>query len=259
MENSKIEWCDHTFNPWIGCSKVSPGCAHCYAEAMSRRYGKDLWGPGKERQLTSEAYWKAPYRWDREAALAGIRPRVFCASMADVFDDDAPIKWREDLFWLIERTRHLDWLILTKRPHYIRPMLEGLASDDCWKWSHEGVVLPNVWFGVSVEDQARSDERIPILASIPAKVRFLSVEPLLENIVLYPLNHIHWVIVGGESGRNCRPMDPCWADGVQGQCAAWDIPFFMKQLGGHPDKRGRMEDFPDILRIREFPSCVVKP
>src|SRR3979490_3351945 len=116
MKNSLIEWTHHTWNPWSGCTKVSPGCAHCYAETLSKRWGKDIWGPGKERQRTSAAYWRQPLRWDRESASIGERKRVFCASMADVFDSEVPRQWRSDLFDLIRKTQHLDWLLLTKRP-----------------------------------------------------------------------------------------------------------------------------------------------
>jgi protein gp37 len=243
MQNTKIEWCDHTFNPWIGCSRVSPGCVFCYAEAMSRRYGKNLWGPDTERQRTTESYWKAPLRWNSGAAAAGVRLRVFCASMADVFDQAVPDQWRNDLLALIRAMPNLDWLILTKRPK------EALSF-----WHVH--VPSNIWLGVSVEDQHRAHERIPILASMPVAVRFLSVEPLLEPVNLKGLQDIHWVICGGESGPNARPMEAWWAGHVRGQCAAARVPFFMKQLGGRGDKRGKIQDFPRALQVREFPNVV---
>jgi protein gp37 len=238
MKDTLIEWADDTFNPWWGCTKVSPGCAHCYAETLSNRYGKDVWGPGKERSRRSPKYWEGPMAWDRKAAREGERRRVFSGSMCDVFDSAAPMQWRSDLYDLIRKTRNLDWMLLTKRPSEINSL---------------GAPPEKIWLGTSVEDQRRADERIPELLAVPAAVHFLSVEPLLESVQLN-LQGIDWVIVGGESGPRPRPMKVEWARHLKDQCRAAGIAFFMKQLGGYPDKRKKMEQFPEDLRIREFPT-----
>lgn len=179
-EHSKIEWCDHTFNPWIGCTKISDACDHCYAEARDRRFNprSGHWGPHAPRKRTSTANWRKPLKWDREAAEAGTRARVFCASLADVFDNHRSIgaEWRWDLWKLILDTPNLDWLLLTKRPQNI----ERLAPVT---WRVDGFP-PNVWIGTTVENQAEADRRIPHLLSIPARVRFLSCEPLLGPVDL---------------------------------------------------------------------------
>ena len=161
-ENSRIEWTTHTFNPWMGCQKVSPGCDHCYAEAlMDTRYGKVQWGPHGVRVRTAPANWRKPLQWAKAARVDGIRPRVFCASLADVFDNKAPDGARADLFALIRQTPELDWLLLTKRPENIAKMLPP-------DW---GEGYPNVWLGTTVEDQKRADHRVPILLRTPARVR----------------------------------------------------------------------------------------
>ena len=251
-ENSKIEWTDHTFNPWIGCTKVSDGCKHCYAETlMDHRYKKVEWGPEGTRVRTSAANWKKPVQWNKQAAAEGRRYKVFCASLADVFEDRPDLEqWRRDLFNLILATPNLDWLLLTKRPQNIKPMLQAmpvLKRDNVWDhlWPEH---FPNVWIGTSVEDQKAADERIPELLQIPAKVRFLSMEPLLGPVNLYPASTmgrnyvlemegrgndkgLHWVIVGGESGPNARPMHPVWARSIRDRCQVAGVPFFFKQWG----------------------------
>lgn len=226
MENSKIEWTDHTFNPWIGCTKVSDGCKHCYAEAQQdKRYGRVQWGPQGKRIRTAAANWRKPLKWDREAKAAGKRARVFCSSLADVFEEkpDQPEidEWRSDLFELISSTPNLDWLLLTKRPENVRK---------AWHWELMGYP-PNVWIGTSVENQEQADKRIPALLEIPAAVRFLSMEPLLGQVYIDQLPRIDWVIVGGESGQNARPMHPYWARYIRNQCQAVGVPFFFKQWG----------------------------
>jgi protein gp37 len=237
MKDTSIEWATSTFNAWWGCTKVSPGCTHCYAETLSNRYGKDVWGPGKERWRTSAKYWEGPLKWNQEAAQSGKSWRVFCNSMSDVFDSSAPDKWRSDLFGLIRRTPNLSWLILTKR-------LGEISKD---------LALPcNVWLGASVEDQRRADERIPDLIKVPAAIHFLSVEPLLEAVDLGDLHGIDWVIVGGESGRGYRPMDVEWALSVRDQCRNAGVRFFFKQMSGL--KSGSMDGAPVDLRIQEFPT-----
>lgn len=239
-ENSKIEWTDHTFNPWWGCTKVSQGCKHCYAEtfASNRTQWKNLWGPSGERRRTSEANWRKPLKWNREAQEAGVRRRVFCASMADVFESLPELdQWRADLFDLISETPHLDWLLLTKRPENVKPMLvqAGRGFQPLPPW---------VWIGTSVEDQMTADERIPHLLEIPATVRFLSVEPLLGPVDLVQYmgmfwlgmgeerRGVDWVIAGGESGPGARPMEEKWVRSLRKQCKAFQVPFFFKQWGG---------------------------
>lgn len=268
MGKTTIEWTDYTFNPWQGCTKVSKGCAHCYAETLSNRWGKDIWGKGKPRQRTSAANWKKPLQWDKDALKTGMTLNVFCASMADVFDEEVPNLWRFDLFALIEKTPHLNWLLLTKRPENVKS--SGL------------VYMDNVWLGTSVEDQETADYRIPHLVGNKAKVHFLSCEPLIENIDLqYPKSlwpkgppmccngfecgcmgmptdppliwHIEWLICGGESGPKHRPMQIDWARSLRDECRESNTKFFLKQLGGYPDKKHQLEDFPEDLRIREIP------
>lgn len=271
-ENSKIEWCDHTFNPWRGCTKVSPGCANCYAETLSKRHPSVLgeWGKGKPRVLASQAMWQQPRKWEaaqarHQAFMNGTaeRPRVFCASLADWLDIEVPDLWLTRLLELIGQTPNLDWLLLTKRPELWSIRMgdvigsSGAHAEDAL-WPHEGAALaedwvvrgnapPNVWLGTSVEDQTRADERIPQLLQIPAKVRFLSCEPLLGPVDLrlndeFPSSDgcyedarhgLHWVIAGGESGPHARPMHPDWARSLRDQCQAASVPFLFKQWGNH--------------------------
>ena len=238
-ENTKIEWADHTFNPWTGCTKIGPGCDHCYAEGWAKRSGIVQWGPGAERRRTSEANWKQPMRWNAEAERIGVRYRVFCASLADVFDNEVPVEWRADLFDLIARTPHLDWLLVTKRIGNAKTMMAdalhlnpaALSNGQIWP-------LPNVWLGITVVNQAEADRDIPKLLQIPAVVRFLSMEPMLGPVDLMkmvgqftPAYQLDWVIVGGESGPKARPMHPQWARDIRDQCAAAGVPFLFKQWG----------------------------
>lgn len=212
-ENSGIEWTHHTFNPWIGCQKVSPACDACYAEAWDKRFGGERWGPKAARTRTSNANWNKPLQWNRKAEAEGVRYRVFCASLADVFDNHRSIQpeWRADLWSLIRSTPHLDWLLLTKRPQNIARFL-----PDDW-----GGGYPNVWLGTTVENQDEAERRVPILAATRARIRFLSCEPLLGYVSLRNIKasprartpasvQIDWVIAGGESGSRHRPTDPSW-------------------------------------------------
>lgn len=227
---SKIEWTTHTFNPWWGCTKVSDGCKFCYAETLSNRYGYDFWGPKKPRRLMSDQHWKMPLRWNAEAARKGIRSRVFCASMADVFEEHSPDGQLERLWEVIRRTPNLDWQLLTKRPHLI---VEKLPTD----W---GAGYANVWLGTSIED-ARVLNRVQYLAETPSVVRFLSVEPLIGPIHQLPLSGIDWVIVGGESGKGARPMKREWVLEIRQQCRQARVAFFFKQWGGtNKKKAGRL-------------------
>lgn len=295
MENSHIEWTDHTFNPWIGCTKVSPGCANCYAEAKDKRFHDGIhWGPNATRHRTSVNYWKDPIRWNKKAigiqyavcpkchwrglyqdvcptpeclTLGGemdrSSPRVFCASMADWLDEKVPIEWLCNLLELIHACPNLDWLLLTKRPeNWAKRLAEVLVFADqndepdnqrhrdfyhwlnLWLNAHQAP--DNIWIGTSVEDQKRANERIPAITLIPAKIRFLSCEPLLSAIEFSDvtqradctkvlgqkaLSGIHWVICGGESGPNARPINPDWARSLRDQCAALTVAFFFKQWG----------------------------
>jgi protein gp37 len=221
-ETSKIEWTDSTFNPWIGCTKVSPGCQHCYAELYSKRHGWAPWGRGKQRQHTGKDLWKQPIKWNQEAAQAGKRRRVFCASLADVFDAEVPDEWREELWALIRKTPYLDWLILTKRPENFREMLPNDWGDG---W-------PNVCLMTSVEDQLRTGRIVHLIAT-PAKYRALSIEPLLGPVKLKPewLANLNWIIAGGESMGGARPMHPQWVRDLRDQCATANVRFFFKQWG----------------------------
>lgn len=238
-ENSKIEWTDHTFNPWIGCQKVSPGCDNCYAETlMDHRYGKVEWGPHGERKLTSTANWRKPLGWATKARAMGTRPRVFCASLADVFDNKAPAGARQALWSLIRETPELDWLLLTKRPENVE---EGLPDD----W---GFGYPNVWLGVTAEDQEHYDRRWNIIRKVPAVHHYVSYEPALGPLRLkLGERHPDWIICGGESGAQARMMDLQWARDLRDDCAHWAVRYFFKQT----TKKGPI---PDDLMIREFPA-----
>jgi protein gp37 len=241
-EKTKIEWCDHTFNPWIGCTKVSPGCDNCYAEAMmDKRWGRVEWGPHGERVLTRPANWKQPFNWQETARAEQEiwettptslrllvqpphRPRVFCASLADVFDNQVPEGWRYDLFRMIELTPRLDWLILTKRPENIERQL---------KLAKVAMPLPNVWLGFSAEDQEHFYRRWGIMCQIPAVVRFCSYEPALGPLRLFQnVQGLHWLICGGESGQGYRDMDLKWAENIRLDCYQAGVKFFFKQCSG---------------------------
>jgi protein gp37 len=242
--DSKIEWTNHTFNPWVGCAKVSPACTSCYAEGWAKRTGQaGLWRG--ERRRTSVANWREPLKWQRQAAAqhrdTGVEPvtRVFCASLADVFESHAEIddRWRSNLWELIEETTYLTWLLLTKRPQNVRGMVPAHWLDGQWP--------ARVWLGTTVEHQDSADERIPYLLRCPAVVRFLSCEPLLGPVDLRLDNYgpydgrastlrgtaLHWIIGGGESGSGARPTHPDWFRSLRNQCGAAGIAFFFKQWG----------------------------
>lgn len=284
-ETTGIAWCDHTFNPWRGCTKVSAGCEHCYAETLSKRNPGVLgvWGPAGSRAVGVDSYWRQPVRWEaawRKKKRAG---RVFCLSLGDVFEahrDLPPL--RERLGALILATPHLDWLLLTKRPERWREAKHEL-------WSHLPAFPHNVWLGVSVEDQATADERIPLLLQAPAAVRFVSYEPALGPVSMRPSwlagydydgpgcsvtskPRLDWVIVGGESGPGARRFDPEWGRAMIEACKAADVACFMKQVGSNPKgwgdfdgvrlnrgisdrKGGDPEEWDEDLRVREFPEA----
>jgi protein gp37 len=294
-ETTEISWADSTFNPWIGCTKVGPGCDHCYAKAdFDDRKHRVVWGAGQARSRTGPENWKKPLQWDAlrffqctrcgwRGALPGVkrnpkrlafyshadcggdlvdaRRRVFCASLADVFDNEVDPVWRRDLFALIEKTPNLDWLLLTKRIGNAARMIAEAQGDQppVSKWA--AWPLPNVWIGATVVNQEEADRDIPKLLDTPAPVRFLSMEPLLGAVDLTPHlwgrpkpcwdcpkdedcecgylrrgffttdGKIDWVIVGGESGHGARPMHPTWARNLRDQCAAAGVPFLFKQWG----------------------------
>jgi protein gp37 len=225
-KDSSIQWCHHTFNPWWGCVRVSPGCENCYAEAFDKRLGRADWGVQSPRRFFGDKHWAEPLKWDLAAAAVGERHRVFCASMADVFEDRRDLDEHRARLWkLIEATSNLDWLLLTKRPENVNGMLT--VNDD---WT----LRRNVWVGTTVEDRKRAADRIARLREIPAVVRFLSCEPLLEDLGNLDLTGIGWVIVGGESGPGARPFDFAWARDIETQCKLTDTRFFMKQAGACP-------------------------
>jgi protein gp37 len=259
-KSTGIAWTDHTFNPWWGCAHVSPGCVYCYAETFAQRVGHDVWGAKGERRLFGEKHWAEPLRWDAHAEAAGVRERVFCASMADVFEDHPALPPERDKLWeLIAATPALDWQILTKRPENIPAMLPALWGDG---W-------PNVWLGVSVEDQQRADERVPKLLSVPAAVHFLSCEPLIGPVDLWDYSPamtedrpdeevpgVDWVIVGGESGPQHRQMDPRWLSAIANVCDRTGISLFTKQDSGlRPGHQGRLSGA--LWGRKEFPQVVM--
>ena len=243
----------YSWNPWIGCTKVSQGCVNCYAESFARRYGKAEWGPQAQRVRTSAANWRKPLAWNRKAEQEGRRYKVFCASLSDVFESNEQlIEWRTDLWRLIDSTPRLDWLLLTKRPENISDMAPVL-------WLDAGRWPANLWIGTSVENQEQAEKRIPALLKIPALVRFLSCEPLLGPVdlskwlyccpscgaprkdsfylgcgyceALPTARGISWVIAGGESGTLARPMHEDWALSLRDQCQSARVPYFFKQWG----------------------------
>lgn len=247
-ENSTIEWTTHTFNPWWGCVKVSPACKHCYAEAWAKRVGSDVWGIKSDRRFLSDAHWRTPLQWN--ARETSQRQRVFCASMADVFEDRLDlVEPRARLWKLIEDTPNLDWLILTKRP-------ENIADMSPW-----GKDFPkHIWLGVTVEDQKRAEERLPCLEEFNASVKFISAEPLLGRIDIrrWLGDTINWVITGGESGPKARPTSPSWFTDLHSQCMAAEVAFHFKQWGDWTPGEGlnfpklrheRVEDGTEMIRV----------
>lgn len=289
---TKIEWADRTFNPWEGCQKVGPGCDNCYAETRNARWNggeATNWGPGAPRRRTSAANWRKPLQWDREQAAAKAeRPNshtpippvfVFCASLADVFDNAVPVPWRRDLFDLIQRTPNLTWLLLTKRPGNVIAMAKALAEEDLGRYADDLGVRSwwprNAALGCTVVNQEEADRDVPKLLDAKARLNpafaFLSMEPLLGPVDLrqitlrrdgqlpsalsnrmgdyiLPLRGalrdspvLDWLIVGGESGPNARPMDLAWPRDLLQQTEGTGVVFNFKQVGGKGANKGGHE------------------
>lgn len=252
-----ISWTDSTFNIAWGCTKVSPGCTNCYAETFSKRTGHSIWGPASRRRLFSEKHWDEPRRWNKEAKKAGVRRRVFCSSMADVFEDHRDLDSERERLWkLIGETPDLDWQLLTKRPENMLAMAPWKAWPD------------NVWAGTTTENQEWFDRRIGHLLGVPAKVRWLSVEPMLGPVRL-PAGikdgkDLHWVIIGGESGHGARRMNPRWVVELIDDCRSRGIACFVKQKGaalarewGCADpKGGDPSEWPDWMKVQQFPEVL---
>ena len=251
-KNSGIDWCDHTWNPWQGCRKVSPGCLNCYMYRDKNRYGQDPATVVRSKPAT----FNAPLKWSDQA-------RVFVCSWSDFFIEDADA-WREEAWEIMLRTPHLTYMLLTKRPENIADRLPG------GRWP-----ALNIWIGVTAENQEQADTRIPIILSIPAALRFVSVEPMISAVsfedsdprrslfakrdylrrIINPVTGeevragMEWVICGGESGPSARMMRPEWAAELKRQCNEAGVPFFMKQMSGKAP-------IPYSLQGREFPRSI---
>ena len=271
-KDSKITWTDHSFNPWVGCQKVSQGCANCYAERDMTRKPRwaNAWGPPETSERVRTKTWHGPIRWNRQARVQKNPQKVFCGSLCDVFENNPQVgDWRIELFEdVIRNTPWLQWLILTKRPERALEFFENRPE----------LLTANVWMGISAADQETANERIPYLAQVPARTRFLSLEPLLGPIKLgfmetapqtWTVNRnyqpvwsfIHWVSVGGESGPNARPMHLDWVRSIKDQCQEADVPFFFKQWGEYApngDRVGRKQSghLLDGKEWYEFPKVM---
>ena len=262
-ENTTIEWCHHTFSPWHGCAKVSPGCDHCYAETFSRRVGFSetgskfpIWGKDAERRFFGEKHWNEPLKWNRSAEKAGQRRRVFCGSMCDVMEEysgaghlvrETIEESRHWLYRLIDQTPWLDWLLLTKRPQSYSKYLPQ-------PWVLGGFP-ENLWLGTTVESREYLWRAEKIKEMYGATVRFLSVEPLLEGLGTVDLAGIDWIIGGAESGAGARPMQQDWMRSLKDQCVDAGVAFFYKQDA----KNGRKIPLPMLdgqqwMQLPEVPT-----
>lgn len=243
-----IAWTDHTFNLVWGCTKISPGCANCYAETLSKskRYGTplDVWGPDKPRRTLGAAYWREPLKWDRQAKIAGERRRVFCGSMFDWCDPHPTVKQELARLWpLISQTPNLDWLLLTKRPEHIGACLPANFPRG----------FRNVWLGTSIENNDYAG-RADMLRRHDATVRFVSYEPALGPLDRLDLTGLDWVIYGGESGPGYRDHDVQWARDLRTRCDARGVAFFFKQS---PAPRTEMGIELDGEIVRAYPAQAV--
>jgi protein gp37 len=278
-EKTGISWTDHTFNPWWGCMKVSAGCANCYAETWSKFTGFDIWGPAATtpRRFFDDRHWREPLKWNATAEAEGRRHRVFCASMADVFEDHPEVgPHRMRLFELVEATPYLDWQLLTKRPENVGGMIpEHWLTAPPLNW----------WQGTSVENNDVANPRLFQLAATAAMTKFVSFEPLLGRVDAMPylttfcsrdegqcdwLNHrrrcegcaippenmaFQWAILGGESGPGYRPMELEWLTDLVEQCQAAGVAVFVKQDSSpKPGRQGRIPD--EIFGLEQFPTPV---
>lgn len=268
MKDTKISWCNHTFNGWIGCTKVSEGCSNCYAESlMQDRFRQAQWGKGKPRVKTGEGNWKAPLKWHKDnvkefefaargfgrSASSGYRlkarPTVFCSSLSDVFDPEVPDIWRFEIIELIHSTWSLDWLLLTKRPDQAVRFYKHYSKISSKLWP------PNLWMGTSIESEKHITERLELLKQVPAMFHFASCEPLLGPLEFSGMEKmVDWVIVGGESGAKARPLQKVWVLDIKKWCEDASIPFFFKQWGGTDPQKGG--DLISGYLCQEFPSSV---
>jgi protein gp37 len=266
-EGTKIEWSDNTFNPWSGCTVKadadgykSPECTYCYAEVFARRGLRPMgdWKRNGVRVIASEDTWNAPLAWERKAAKLGVRYKVFCLSVGDIFEDHAGLDAPRARLWpLIAATPNLDWQLLTKRPENVGTMVPW---GDVWP--------RNVWLGTTAGTQETANRRIPELLRHPAAVRFVSCEPLLSALDLAPwIAELDWIIVGGESGPKARPMQLGWLRGLRDQAVAAGVPLFFKQWGQHTFDAERLvrlrskydaEAMVDGVHWRQFPTAKVR-
>ena len=240
-ENTIIAWTENTFNPWMGCTKISAGCAHCYAERLTRdRMGLTLWGANGKRQVTSDSNWKKPVQWNKQAEKEGTRKMTFCASLCDIFEDHpTAIATLPRLWDLIRSTPYLDWQLLTKRPNRI---MESLPPD----WN-DGYA--NVWLGTSIENMDVA-WRADCLREIPSVVRFISYEPALGPLDDLDITGIDWIIYGGESGPNYRAHDPEWPRTMKVKCEKAGVAYFYKQS---PAYRTEIGTTLDGESIKQYP------
>jgi protein gp37 len=252
-----ISWTDSTFNAWWGCTEVSPACDNCYAREVAARFWpkENLWSKDGPRRFFPEKHWRQLFAWDDTAFRRDVKRKVFVNSMADLFEDRRDLDvWREKLFGMVSRTPALIYQLLTKRADCI----ERLAPKE---WLEKGWPS-NVWMGVTAENQRRWDERVPILRKLGAKVKWVSAEPLLGDLV-DDYKGIDWVVVGGESGPGARRMDPSWASNILVRCTSAGTKYFMKQKGavlaaelGCKEKSGKNPaEWPAWMRVQEFPAA----
>jgi protein gp37 len=266
--STKIEWCDSTWSAWIGCTKVSTAehgggaCDNCYAEGLNKRFHKgENWGLGAPRRELADANWRIPYSWHRNSLSFelkhGRRRSVFLNNQSDIFDNEVDDGLRARALQVVEETTNLLWLMLTKRIGNAKRMLPA-------RWLEPGGWPKHVRLGITACNQPEIDRDVGKLLELGCP-NFLSLEPLLGAVDLtkpraFGLHGfgrhergVDWVIVGGESGPRARPMHPQWARDIRDQCEAAGVAFFMKQMGGYPNKRAQMEQFPQELRVQEFP------
>lgn len=273
---TSISWTDSSFNPWMGCSRKSEACVHCYAESMNKRWkwNGGTWGPGSPRKISADSNWNEPLNWDARASLGGHGKDgehwlVFAGDLCDIFDEEGPRDAREKMWQLFRSTPHLTWQLLTKRPENFSRFLPR-------DWGQTGYA--NVWVGVTAENRKEAHRRIDILRVTPARLRFVSFEPLLEDLTDLDLTDIDWAIVGGESGAQSRPFDLAWARSIQAECATSGTAYFFKQLGARPFENGArfplrylkgdekrdangtlLKNFPKDLRVQHWPRARFAP